>query len=141
MIRPNAGTAPAEKVLLRDLLPEGFKHPDGNDLEYEVGTLAPGKSQAVTLRAAAVKPGSFTNTAVITAAGGLKTEAAATVQVASRTLSVSRKGPKRRYVGRPATFANVVKNGSDRPVRGVKVVEQIPSGMEFVSASHIVGVR
>ncbi|HEX6987385.1 MAG TPA: hypothetical protein VF170_18550, partial [Planctomycetaceae bacterium] len=132
----NEGTAPAEKVLLRDLLPEGFKHSDGNDLEYEVGTLPPGKAEAVTLRVAAVKPGSYTNKAVVTAAGGLKTEAAAAVEIADQRVSVTRRGPARRYVGRPAMYHNVVRNASDRPVRGVKVVEQVPPGMEFVNASH-----
>lgn len=132
----NAGTAAAEKVLLRNVLPDGFKHPDGSDLEYEVGTLAPGASQAVTLHAAAVKAGTFKNTAVITAAGGFKLETAAEVEVANRAVSVTRQGPKRRYVGRPAMYSNVVKNTSSRPVRGVKVIEQIPQGMEFVSATH-----
>lgn len=132
----NRGTAPAEKVLLRDVLPEGFQHPRGKDLEYEIGTVPPGESQAVTLRTAAVKAGSFTNTAVITAAGGLKSEAAADVEVADQAVSVTRQGPKRRYVGRPAMYSNVVRNGSDQPVRGVKVVEQVPQGMEFVSATH-----
>lgn len=132
----NEGTAAAEKVMLRDLLPAGFEHVDGNDLEYEVGTLPPGGTEAVTLRVSAVKPGSFTNKAVVTASGGLKTEAVAEVEVASSRITVSRRGPKRRFVGRPATFHNVVRNGSDSLARGVMVIEQVPAGMDFVSASH-----
>ncbi|MGC1275782.1 MAG: hypothetical protein WBC44_18910 [Planctomycetaceae bacterium] len=132
----NKGTAAAEKVMLRDLLPAGFEHVDGHDLEYEVGTLPPGETEAVTLRVSAVKPGSFTNKAVVTASGGLKTEAVAEVAVASSRVTVSRRGPKRRVVGRPATYHNIVRNGSDRPAGAVDVIEEVPAGMDFVSASH-----
>lgn len=132
----NDGNAPAEKVLLRNVLPEGFQHADGNDLEYEVGDLPPGQTEAVTLRVAAVKPGSFKNTAVLTATGGLKSEAVAAVSVSSQKVTVSRQGPKRRYVGRPAMYANTVKNASQEVVSGVKVIEQVPAGFEFVQASH-----
>nr|MDQ3329642.1 hypothetical protein [Planctomycetota bacterium] len=132
----NDGNAPAEKVLLRNVLPDGFQHADGNDLEYEVGDLPPGKTEAVTLRVAAVKPGSFKNTAVLTATGGLKSEAVAAVNVSNRKVTVTRQGPKRRYVGRPAMYANTVKNASQESVSGVKVLEQVPPGLEFVQASH-----
>jgi uncharacterized repeat protein (TIGR01451 family) len=132
----NDGNAPAEGELLRNVLPAGFRHADGNDLEYEVGTLPPGKTEAVTLRVAAIKPGSFKNSAMLTAKGGLKSEAVANVEVADQKLSVSRQGPKRRYVGRPAMYANTVKNNSQETVSGVKVIEQVPAGLEFVQASH-----
>lgn len=132
----NQGSAPAEKVLLRNILPEGFQHSDGRDLEYEVGTLAPGETDTVVLRVATTKAGQFENSATLTAAGGLKTETNATVAVEAQALSVTRQGPVRRYVGRPAMFANVVKNASDRTARNVAVIEQVPSGMNFVEASH-----
>jgi len=132
----NDGNAAAEGVLLRNVLPEGFRHADGNDLEYEVGTLPPGKTEAVTLRVAAVKAGSFKNNAMITATGGLKSEAVAEIEVADQKVTVTRQGPKRRYVGRPAMYANTVKNASQEIVSGVKVIEQVPAGLEFVQASH-----
>lgn len=132
----NDGSAPAERVMLRDLLPEGFEHADGNDLEYEVGTLPPGEKETVTLRVAAVKPGRFTNEVIVTAAGGVKTTATAEVAISSSPVTVSRRGPKQRYVGRPATYHNIVRNDSDRPARGVSVIETVPEGMDFVSASH-----
>jgi uncharacterized repeat protein (TIGR01451 family) len=132
----NDGNAPAEGVLLRNVLPAGFRHADGNDLEYEVGTLPPGKTEAVTLRVAAIKPGSFKNSAMLTAKGGLKSEAVADVEIADQKVSVTRQGPKRRYVGRPAMYANTVKNNSQEIVSGVKVLEQVPAGLEFVQASH-----
>ena len=132
----NEGSAPAEQVLLRDVLPEGFQHADGNDLEYEVGTLSPGATETVTLRVATIKAGAFTNKAVITAAGGLSAEDVSTIEVADRKVLVTRQGPKRRYVGRPATYANLVRNASNETVRGVKVLEEVPQGMDFVQASH-----
>ncbi len=132
----NDGNATAEGVLLRTVLPEGFRHADGNDLEYEVGTLPPGKIEAVTLRVAAIKAGSFKNSAMITATGGLKMESTADVEVADQKVTVTRQGPKRRYVGRPAMYANTVKNASQEIVSGIKVFEQVPAGLEFVQASH-----
>ena len=41
----NNGNADATGIVLRNIIPDGLSHPDGNDLEYDVGTL-PARSVA-----------------------------------------------------------------------------------------------
>lgn len=130
----NVGSGEAVNVFLRSVLPEGVKHPEGNDLEYEVGSLAPGESRTVTLAVAAAEPGEYENTAVLTAAGGAGAKAELPLQVIGAQLTVQRHGPKRRYVGKPAMYENIVTNGTPFDANDATVVEVIPDGMEFVKA-------
>lgn len=132
----NEGSAPAEEVVLRDILPEGFEHADGNDLEYDVGVLPPGAVKRVTLRVATVKAGQYSNRATLTGKGGVTTEAVVNIEVTQEPISLKRQGPKQRFVGRPAVYQNIVRNQSGQLVRSAKVIETIPPGMEFVKASQ-----
>jgi uncharacterized repeat protein (TIGR01451 family) len=131
----NIGTGDASNVYLRNILPEGLNHPDGNDLEYEVGMLKAGEVKEIDLTVNAAKAGDFTNKAVLSANGGLQKEAAAPVKIIGDRLVITRTGPKRRYVGRTATYSNTVVNQSDAKISPVHVVEVVPAGMEFVEAS------
>ena len=131
----NEGTGDATKVFLRNVLPEGLTHPSGDDLEYEVGVLKAGEKKGIDLTVNAAKAGEFANKAIVTAAGGLKLESTAKVKILGDRLTITRTGPKRRYVGRRAEFANTIANQSEKTVAPVRVVEVIPAGMEFVKAS------
>jgi uncharacterized repeat protein (TIGR01451 family) len=131
----NNGTGDASKVFLRNILPEGLGHPDGNDLEYEVGTLKAGEVKEIDLTVNATKAGEFTNKAILSSAGGVQKEADAKVKIIGDRLTITRTGPKRRYVGRTASFSNTIANQSDAKIAPVRVVEVIPAGMEFVEAN------
>jgi uncharacterized repeat protein (TIGR01451 family) len=132
----NIGSGDASKVYLRNILPEGLNHPGGSDLEYEVGTLKAGEVKEIDLTVNATKAGEFTNKAVISATGGLQAEAATKVKIIGDRITITRTGPKRRYVGRTASFSNTIANQSDAKVAPVHVVEVIPAGMDFVEASQ-----
>lgn len=132
----NSGTSDAKDVWLRDIIPEGLSHPGGNDMEYEIGDLAAGKSRTITLALTAVRPGKNINKAVVTAEGGITTEAKLPVEVVGSLLSISRTGPKRRFVGRPAVYTNTVKNDTNVNVAGITVTETVPAGMEFSEATN-----
>lgn len=127
----NPGTGTARNVLIRDTMPEGFQHPAGTNLEYEVGDLGPGESRDIPLEVVAVKAGSFTNTAVATADGGLKAQASATVVVTEAALVVEKSGPERRYLGEEATYVIRVRNAGTAPARGVTVVDVLPPGLKL----------
>ena len=71
----NTGSGDASQVFLRNILPNGLTHPDGSDLEYEVGTLKAGESREIDLTVNAAQAGEFVNKAVISAGGGLQKEA------------------------------------------------------------------
>jgi uncharacterized repeat protein (TIGR01451 family) len=132
----NVGTGEARGVVIRDLIPPALSHSSGNDLEYEVGRLMPGKSRQLTLDLKAGKVGTAVNRAVVLAEGGLTTEAKATIEISGSKVAVSRSGPQRRYLGRQAVYANTLVNESSFPVDGVVLVESIPAGMEFAGATH-----
>jgi uncharacterized repeat protein (TIGR01451 family) len=57
----NRGKAALTHVVLRDQLPAGLKHPAGEYIEAEVGTLAAGESRSVTLTTQAATAGRQVN--------------------------------------------------------------------------------
>jgi uncharacterized repeat protein (TIGR01451 family) len=132
----NVGTGEARNVVIRDLIPAGLSHSAGNDLEYEVGRLPPGRSKLLTLDLKAGKVGTSVNRAVVLAEGGLTVEAKAAIEISGSKIALSRSGPKRRYLGREAVFMNTLVNESSFPVDGAVLVESVPAGMEFAGASH-----
>jgi uncharacterized repeat protein (TIGR01451 family) len=132
----NVGTGEARGVVIRDVIPQGLSHSAGNDLEYEVGRLMPGKSKQLTLDLKAGKVGTAVNRAVVLAEGGLTTEAKATIEISGSKIALSRSGPQRRYLGRQAVFTNTLVNESSFAVDGAVLVESIPAGMEFAGASQ-----
>jgi uncharacterized repeat protein (TIGR01451 family) len=131
----NVGGADAKDVWLRDIIPDGLKHPAGDDIEYKIGTLPAGKTERISLAMTVARAGRMTNRAFISAAGGVRVEAKSAVSVSAPRLVISRTGPSRRVVGRPAVYQNMVTNGSTETVRNATLVESIPAGMEFVAAS------
>ncbi|GAB4143884.1 MAG: hypothetical protein Tsb009_15260 [Planctomycetaceae bacterium] len=131
----NSGTAIAKDVWIRDLIPDGLKHPAGKDLEYKVGELKPGQTETVTLKLTAVKSGKVTNRGVVTSKGGVRLESNSVVKIAGTPLVISRAGPKRRVIGRTAIYTNLVTNASSDVMSGAKLTEVIPAGMKFVEAT------
>lgn len=131
----NNGNAEASGVFLRDVIPAGFQHPDGNDLEYEVGKLPPGESQEIRLTLVAVSAGEISNRAVVTADGGVKTEVSAPIVVAGSRFSITRTGPGKQLSGRATEYTNTVTNESNTPIVAANIIEQVPDGMEFVEAT------
>ena len=132
----NVGTGEARSVVIRDLIPEGLSHGAGNDLEYEIGRLPPGKWKDLTLDLKATKIGPMVNRAVVVGEGGLSVKAEAAIEVSGSKIVLSRSGPPRRYLGRPAVYSNTLMNESKYDVDGVVAVESVPAGMEFAGASH-----
>ncbi len=131
----NVGTGDATNVWIRNPLPQELQHPEGNDLEYEIGDLPAGASKNITLELVAAGPGQVHNTAVVTADGGVTTGAEADISIIGAQLKVTRRGPTRRYIGRPAVYENVVTNTTHRDAENATLVEHIPAGMKFVKAT------
>lgn len=131
----NVGTGPATGVLLRDQLPPGLKHPQGNVIEADIGTLMPGESKDITLETTAVQVGRHVNEAVVTGDGGLRASAQAAVTVTQGQLTLSKKGPSFRYRGREAEFDLEVHNPGSAPATSVRVIDTLPEGLEFLTAS------
>ncbi len=132
----NTGNGDAQSVVLRNIVPEGLQHPGGSDLEYEVGRLPAGASREIALTLTAAKVGPAINSVIVTADGGLSVQEKAEITVKGPDLVIRRRGPKQRYVGRTGTWSNAVTNDSDRLITNATVVEAVPVGMEFVSATQ-----
>ncbi len=132
----NPGTGIAENVVLEEHVPDGFRHPAGADLEYEVGTLAPKESRELTLVLEAVHPGQLVN--VITARGepSLRTEHRSPIEVIAPKLEVDVQGPSRRFLECEAVYNLSVRNPGTAPARQVELAVEVPAGMKFVSGTN-----
>lgn len=133
----NRGTGDASDVVLRSVLPPGLRHPEGGDLEYEIETLRAGASEVVDLTVVAAEPGDQIRvSAELTSAGVQVTTSNTDVKVVGAQLSIERLGPEKRFVGRSAQFQNIVTNETNFEATNAMVIEQVPEGMRFISASN-----
>jgi uncharacterized repeat protein (TIGR01451 family) len=132
----NVGPVDAGEVVIRDVLPAGLRHPDGDDLEYVVGPLAAGKSREVELTLTAAQTGKTVNRVIVTADGRVTEEASVALEVVGPTLRLERTGTRRLFPGKAGQYTNTVTNPGSAAITGVRVVETVPPGMEFVSATE-----
>jgi len=133
----NNGSGDASSVVLRSVLPPGLKHPEGGDLEYEIELLRAGEEQQVDLTVVAAEPGDrILVAAEITASGIAAAKSRMEIGIVGAQLTLERHGPERRYVGRSAMYQNIVTNDSRFEATNAIVVEEVPEGMRFVSASN-----
>ncbi len=131
----NPGTGAAEKIVLHEVVPPGFQHPAGGELEFDVGTLKPGESRQLELTLHAVQAGTFGNTISVSGEANLRAEQTAQVQVIAPALEVAINGPGLRYLERQAKYSVSVNNPGTAPAKDVELVTRLPKGMQFVDAS------
>ncbi|MHC4444890.1 MAG: COG1361 family protein [Planctomycetota bacterium] len=132
----NPGDAPAKNVRITDKLPAGLKTQDGRkSASFNIGTLGAGQSKHVNLTVKADKTGKFTNKAQATADGGLTAGASCSTKVTQPVLKVTKTGPNVRYVGRPVKYEITVSNTGDTVAKNTVLVDNMASGVTFVSAS------
>lgn len=126
----NTGEGNAKQVYIRAILPEGIRHPGGNDIEYKVGDLPAGESREIDLILEAAEPGTVTPHVLVTIDGQTHDEARADLRVIRSPLELARTGPSRRFVGRPAEYVNQVTNQTSRTLQHITVTEHLPEGVE-----------
>lgn len=132
----NTGDGPATGVKIVDQLPDGLQTTDGNGaIQVNVGELGPGQAKKATYKVRATAPGTYTNTAVATGDGGLKAEASSKVSVRRVALVIVKKGPAKRYINTAATYEITVTNKGDGTARNLRLVDDLPAGLEFQRAS------
>jgi len=131
----NRGDAAANNVVIKDDLPQGVTTTDGKRaLDIQVGTLNPGQSKSYTVKAKASKSGKYTNKAVASS-GTLKDDAAASTVITTPKLSITKTGPERRFIGRPVEYTITVKNTGDGVANNTSVVDTLPAGTTFRTAT------
>jgi uncharacterized repeat protein (TIGR01451 family) len=128
----NTGPADAADVVVADKLPDGLDFLDAKPAidvsqtpRWNIGALAPGKTQRVEYRAVAKREGTFTNRAEVTASGGGRETAEATLTVGEPKLSVSLTGPHVALVGRPANYVVTVSNPGSAALKNVRVSQHL----------------
>lgn len=131
----NVGRKAATHVTIRDVLPAGLRHAEGDDLEFEIGSLSAGQSREIELVLTAAQAGRVVNRALVTADGNVSEESSAALEVAGPKLAVSRRGPKRLLPNKQAKFTNLVVNPAENAAPNLHLVETIPAGLEFVAAT------
>jgi len=131
----NTGDGAATGVKVVDKLPAGLTCDGSKSISIDVGTLQPGQAKQAAYSLRASKRGDYTNTAVASADGNLKARATHKVKVLEPALVLTKTAPKKRYVARNVNYEITVANKGDGPARNTVLVDTLPGGVTFVSAT------
>jgi uncharacterized repeat protein (TIGR01451 family) len=132
----NKGDGPANDVVIQEDVPEGLEFSGGlRELEYDIGTLAPGQSRQVQLKLRAARVGSVRNVLVAHGKGNLRATAAADIEIIAPQLVAIADGPSRRYLQREANHSLDLANTGTANATHVEVAARLPRGLQFVNAS------
>jgi uncharacterized repeat protein (TIGR01451 family) len=134
----NAGTLPASNVLLTASFDAGLEHDThANPVELPLGTLAPGESKTVPLVLTPRREGRLVTRITATADGGLKGAAEAAITVQAVRLSITKTGPKTRYVDQAVTWEIRVTNPGELPLNNVVIRDPLPPEVAFTGATAL----
>ncbi|MEX0977906.1 MAG: hypothetical protein WDZ48_03590 [Pirellulales bacterium] len=132
----NPGSGAATGVVLTENVPQGLTHPDGKELQLDVGTLKPGESRELDLTLTAAEAGMVTNVVTAEAEGKLHAESRTEIEVVAPQLQVAMTGPKRRYLERHATHSISVSNPGTAAAKDIDLVAVLPRTLKFVEANN-----
>ncbi len=132
----NPGSGAATNVMLIEDVPEGFLHPAGQSLEFEIGTLEPGETRQLELMMTAETAGRVINTLTARGDAGLDVQESIEVEIIAPELEVGLKGPTRRYLDRKASYTVSVNNPGTAAAKDIELVTRLPKGMKFLKANN-----
>jgi uncharacterized repeat protein (TIGR01451 family) len=132
----NTGNAPAAHVVVHNTLPAGLQHPEGADIEADLGTLAPGETRTLTLDTTAIQQGRLVNRARVTAEGIEPAAAETIVTVTAPALTVKLSGPSESAAGQEVEYLLKAANAGAAPVADAQLLVHVPEGLEFVAAGE-----
>jgi uncharacterized repeat protein (TIGR01451 family) len=133
----NAGTGSIQNVQITENLPAGLRTTDGKgQIVLDAGTLGAGQSRQFTTELRAIQTGTFVSSAVASSTTGLRVESeATTTSVGQPVLTITKAGPERLYIGRPAAYEITIRNNSDVSAKNTILEDTIPSGVTGVEAT------
>jgi uncharacterized repeat protein (TIGR01451 family) len=132
----NPGDAAAEHVKLVANLTDGLEHARGKTIEFDMGNLAPKESRSVQVLCSAKTEGLQKCEASASAEPGLTAQDTAPVEVLMPKIEVSINAPGLRYLDRRASITFKVTNPGTAPANHVTLVDTVPPGFKFISASN-----
>jgi uncharacterized repeat protein (TIGR01451 family) len=133
----NTGSGAARGIVIHNAVPPQLSHETGRELEYDVGTLEPGKSRELELVLDAAKAGQVSSLLTARCDGPARAEARAEFEVIAPELEVGVDGPSRRYLEREASYTLSVHNPGTATAKDISLVSYLPDGMKFVEADHL----
>src|SRR5262249_15756551 len=128
----NPGDGPVEQVKVHALLSDGLEHARGPQVEFEVGTLAPGETRTLQLLSVSKAGGAQKCEATAEGDGGLKSKDQANVQVVVPRLDVEVVDTKLLPAEHKTVYTLKVTNAADASASSVTVSDVVPAGFRFV---------
>jgi uncharacterized repeat protein (TIGR01451 family) len=132
----NPGDATAEAVKIVTTLSDGLEHARGKTIDYDLGNLASRETRTVQLLCAAKSGGTQQCQAQVLGEPKLTATDIASVEVLVPKVELSITGPGMRYLDRHATVLFKVTNPGTATANHLALVDQVPQGFSFVSATH-----
>ena len=132
----NPGDGPTDPVKVRVTLPRGLEHVRGSVIELDIGSLKAQASRELQLVCRVKEVGPMQCEVLAGAGEGLQVKEMHVMQGILPRIDLAVTGPKLRYLNRPAGYAVKATNPSSSPTNNVTISETIPSGFEFVKATH-----
>lgn len=132
----NQGTGVASNIVLFNSLPPQVRHPQGNELEYDIGDLKPNETREINLTLTAASPGKVAKQITARGDGSVNAEAAIAFEVVSPSLKVTFDGPTLPYLERKAIYTFSVSNPGTAPAHEIELVSHLPQAIKFVSANN-----
>lgn len=133
----NKGNGPAKQVVIQEDIPPQLEYADGfRQIEYEVGTLAPGQSRKLQLTLKAADVGKLRNIISANGAGGLNARHSIDMEIVAPNLMANASGPRRRYLRRNATHQFQVQNNGTAAATNVELMAKLPQGLKYVSSNN-----
>ncbi|MGC6456081.1 MAG: DUF7507 domain-containing protein [Coraliomargaritaceae bacterium] len=131
----NTGNYVAQNVVVKDTLPAGLTHESGQrSITSDVGTLDPGQSRDITVLTNASTKGRHCNEASVSASNAQSAQDDACIQVVQAGLEVVKKGTKRQFVGKKASYEIKATNTGDLPLTDVVLTDTVPPQNRLLSA-------
>lgn len=132
----NSGRGTAHDVQIQQSIPDVLNTEHGRQLVIEVGTLAAGAHKQVEIPVDVLTIGTGVTHVMVTAAGGIQTEAKAEVVVQGPKLKLHVKGPEIHYQGRVGQYAARMVNEGELPVEGLTLITSLPDTLTLVDADQ-----
>jgi uncharacterized repeat protein (TIGR01451 family) len=126
---------PVRHIVVRDQLPAGLRHPQGDSVAADIDTLEPGAVRTIRLETVAVGNGQQINEVSVRGDDVPEATARTVVLVTEPALKVQVQAPRQATLGQDLDFQVEVANGGQEPGTDVRLIQVIPDGLEFLTAS------
>ncbi len=149
----NPGSAPAQQVVLNEIVPAGFRFAAASNqgkydeasrtVSWQIGDLPPGQAREMTVDLIPTVPGEHRLAAAVQSSRGIRNESSVQTRVeglSNLILEVSN-ADNPVEVGADATYEIRLANGGTKAETNVELVCTLPDGVEYRDAKNAAGIR